>query len=56
MTNFKKLWLMYHRLLKYNRDSALSRFKLNLKNSLKGLARLKSLPAVVFFNSVRHSY
>ena len=47
---------MYYRLLKYKQDSCLSRFKLNLKNSLKGLSVLKSLPSVVFFNSVRHSY
>lgn len=47
---------MFHRLLKYKNDNKLSRFKLNLKNSLRGLAVLKSLPSVVFFNSVKHSY
>lgn len=47
---------MHHRLLKYRQDTHLSKFKLNLKNSLKGLSVLKSLPSVVFFNSVKHSY
>lgn len=56
ITNFKKIWLMYNRLLKYKNDTSLSRFKLNLKNSLRGLVTLKSLPAVIFFNSVRHNY
>lgn len=56
ITNFKKIWLMYHRSLKYKNDKGLSRFKLNLKNSLRGLTVLKSLPSVVFFNSVKHSY
>lgn len=47
---------MYHRSLKHETADTLSRFKLNLKNSLTGLTVLKSLPSVVFFNSVRYSY
>lgn len=47
---------MYQHSLKYKNVGVLSRFKLNLRSSLKGLAVLKSLPSVVFFNSVKHSY
>lgn len=55
LTNFKRIWLMYHRLLKFKADSVLPQVKLNLKNLLRGLCLLKALPSVIFFNSVRHS-
>lgn len=47
---------MYYRTLKYRTDASLSRFQINLRNSLRGFVTLKALPAVVFFNSVRCSY
>lgn len=47
---------MYYRLLKHNHINGLSRFRARLKVFLRGLTILKSLPAVVFFNSVKHSY
>lgn len=56
ITNFRKLWLMYHRVLKKKDSQSLSRFQVNLKSSLQGLAVLKSLPSVIFFNSVKSSY
>lgn len=47
---------MYYRLLKYKKEAYLTRFKINLKNSLNGLMILKSLPSAICFNSVRHNY
>jgi len=47
---------MYYRLLRGAGDSNLSRFALNLKQSLRGLFVLKSLPGLSFFNSVKGSY
>lgn len=55
LTNFKKLWFMYHRLLGTASNQSLGSFKSNLKNSLSGLAFLHSLPSLIFVNSVKLS-
>lgn len=47
---------MYRRSLKYSEASSLSRARFLLKNSFLGLSVLKSLPAVVFFNSAKSSF
>jgi hypothetical protein len=46
---------MYQRNLASKPESQLSSFKVNLKNSLRGLALLRSLPSLVFLNSIKYS-
>lgn len=47
---------MYAYRLKHRDPRSLSKFKLNLKNFLKGFTFLRGLPSAIFFNSVKHSY
>lgn len=56
LTNFKRIWRMYRRVLRGKELSQLPRARLILQKSLVGLSVLKSLPAVVFFNSARASF
>lgn len=55
LTNFRKIWFMYHYKLKNLNTSLMSNFKLTLRNSLVGISGLRSLPSVIFFNSTKHS-
>jgi ribosomal protein S2 len=55
ITNFKRIWSMFQRTLRFVNEHNLSRFKLNLRNTLIGLAGLRSLPGLIFFNSIYHS-
>lgn len=47
---------MYCFKLRHKKGHELTRFKLNLKNSLKGMDVLNSPPTLIFFNSVMRSY
>lgn len=56
MTNFKKMLISYHKLLKYDNHKVLTGRKYYLRRSLKGLTSLNTLPGAVFFNSIRTNY
>jgi len=47
---------MHHYKLKHRDNRELTKFKFVLKSSLGGMHLLKSLPTLIFFNSVMHSY